>query len=292
MILIVGCGFLGTYLARHISDKTAETVIATVRDIKNAVLFKNVEYIECDITNKDDVARLKSVTDGKKLTVFWFAACHNIDFIYENKDIAYKININALRYFLNVFDNIERFFFASTDCVYGENTPDGKGFNELSSLNPVNEYGKQKILAENLVRSKGFTALRYPFMLGESLGEKAHFYDKLFNNLKSGVKTEMIDGMHRSVLSYQQAAELTHEVSLADNIPEVVNICSDSLLTKYELGLALAKKLGAPEELIVKISQEEGQKFFKDKRASCTKMDNTLLKQLTGRKKIIWEEKE
>ncbi len=292
MILIVGCGFLGTYLAECLSAKASEPIIATVRNIKNAVPVKNVEYIECDITKKEDVARLKSVTSSERLTVFWFAACHNIDFICENKDFAYNVNINSLEYFLSTFDNVKKFFFASTDCVYGENTPNGEGFKEFSALNPVNEYGKQKILAENLVRSRGFTVLRYPFMLGKSLGKKAHFYDTLCHNLKNGIKTEMIDGMYRCVLSYRQAARLTFELSQSDNLPEVINVCSDSVLSKYQLGLVLAQKLGAAEELIVKITEAEGKKFFKDKRASCANMDNTLLKELTGHKKIIWEEEE
>ena len=290
MILIVGCGFLGTYLAEYATEKTNEPVIATVRDIKNAVPLKNVEYIECDITKKEDITRLKTVTDSEKLTVFWFAACHNIDFIYENKNFAYNVNISSLEHFLTVFDNIEKLFFASTDCVYGENSPVGKGFDELSPLSPVNEYGRQKILAEKLVLSRGFTVLRYPFMLGKSLGSKKHFYDTLCNNLKNGTRTEMIDGMHRCVLSYRQASQLTFELSEADELPDIINLCSDSLLSKYELGIAVAKSLGASQELIAKISEAEGQKFFKDKRAACTKMDNSLLKKITGQKKILWEE--
>lgn len=292
MILIVGCGFLGTYLAQCICARTSEPVIATVRNTKNTVPLKNVEYIECDITKKDDIQNLYKALERERLTVFWFAACHNIDFICENKDVAYGVNVTALKHFLSYFTNIDKFYFASTDCVYGENTPDGKGFDESASLNPVNEYGRQKILAENLVRSEDFTVLRYPFMLGKSHGEKKHFYDILCSNLKEGIKTEMIDGMYRNVLSYRQAAELTFELSQKDMLPEVINICSDTVLSKYQLGLILAQKLGTSNELITKITEAQGQKFFKDKRACCTKMDNSLLKELTGHKKIIWEEEE
>lgn len=292
MILIVGCGFLGTYLAELAAEKTSEPVIATVRDIKNAVPLKNVDYIECDITKKEDIDKLRTVTKDERLTVFWFAACHNIDFICENKDFAYNVNILALENFLAAFDNIDKFFFSSTDCVYGENLPTDKGFRESSVLNPVNEYGKQKILAEKIVNSRGFTVFRYPFMLGKSLGNKKHFYDNICRNLETGKKTEMIDGMYRCVLSYRQAAELTFELSESDNLPDIVNICSDFSLSKYEIGLILAKKHRTDEKLICRITEAEGQKFFKDKRASCTKMDNSLLKKLTGREKIIWEEEE
>lgn len=292
MILIVGCGFLGTYLAELICAKTAEHIVAVVRNSNNSVPLKNVEYAECDITKKEDINRLHKALEDERLTVFWLAACHNIDYICENRELAYNVNITALEYFLSHFTNIEKFYFASTDCVYGENTPNGNGFNELSPLKPVNEYGRQKILAENIVRSKGFTVLRYPFMLGKSHCPKKHFYDTICNNLKNGIKTEMIDGMYRNVLSYRQAAELTFELMQNDILPEVVNVCSDTVLSKYQLGIALAHSLNADEKLIVKITETEGQKFFKDKRASCAKMDNTLLKKLTNHERIKWEEEE
>lgn len=292
MILIVGCGFLGTYLAKHISSSTNEKILATARSTAKVVPLKGVEYIECDITNRNDLLALKKAVGDEPLTVFWFAACHNIDYIFENREEAYRVNITALDAFLTELTNIEKFFFASTDCVYGENSSDGEKFTEGSALSPVNEYGRQKILAERLVLENGFTVLRYPFMLGKSLTDKKHFYDNICFNLENGLETEMIDGMYRNVLSYRQAAELTYELSQKNNLPEIINVCADRVLSKYEVGVVLAKNLGASASLIRKISFAEGQKFFKDKRADCAAMDNSLLKKLTGREKIIWEEEE
>lgn len=292
MILIVGCGFLGSYLAKHILSQTNEKILATTRSIKGIRPLTGVRYLECDITKKEDLRALKKAVGNEPLTVFWLAACHNIDYIYENADEAYRVNITALEAFLSELSEVEKFFFASTDCVYGENSPEGEKFTEGSALSPVNEYGRQKILAERLVLEKGFTVLRYPFMLGKSLSDKKHFYDNICFNLENGVETEMIDGMYRNVLSYRQAAELTFELSLKKDLPQIINISADRVLSKYETGIILADKLGVSTKLIAKITQQEGQKFFKDKRADCTDMDNSLLKKLTGREKIIWEEEE
>lgn len=292
MILIVGCGFFGSYLVKHILSETNEKIIATTRSKKNLPALTGVEYIECDITKEEDLFSLKKAAGNDSLTVFWFAACHNIDYIFENREEAYGVNVTALEAFLSEFTNIKKLFFASTDCVYGENSPEGEKFTESSLLSPVNEYGFQKILAEERVLEKGFTVLRYPFMLGKSLTDKKHFYDKLCFNLKNGTETEMIDGMYRNVLSYRQAAELTFEISLREELPGIINICADKVLSKYEMGIILAKKCRVPTSLIKKISPLQGQKFFKDKRAYCTNMDNALLKKLTGREKIIWEEEE
>ena len=128
-------------------------------------------------------------------------------------------------------------------------------------------------------------------MLGRTLTSKPHFYDNICSFLSKGEEVEMIDGMTRSVLSYGQAAELICSLSdLTAPLPQIINICSDSQLGKYEIGCVLAKKLGADPAQIKKLSEAQGEKFFKDKRASCTVMDNSLLKSLLGIQKIQWEE--
>lgn len=290
MILIVGCGFLGSYLAKHISAVSEEKVLAVVRNPEKVLQLNNTEYVCCDIANLQQVKTLAEKTKCEKLTVYYFAACHNIDFVYLNPEKAREINITALHNFLNAFDNIEKLIFASTDCVYGEN---GKValLDEASELNPVSEYGRQKAEAEKIVSAKGFTSVRLPFMLGPSLFEgQPHFYDRIKTSLQSGQSVEMIDGLYRNVMSYSQASELLFALSKYSGVlPGVINVCSDIGMSKYEMGCRLAEHFGFSDKLIVKISEKEGEKFFTDKRASFSVMDNSLLKSLLELDEIKWE---
>ncbi|MBQ7595031.1 MAG: NAD(P)-dependent oxidoreductase [Clostridia bacterium] len=294
MILVVGSGFLGSYVLQVFAARTNEKIIGTVRDIGNHPQIDGVDFIECDVTKSDDLNRLASLCGHEeKLTVFYFAAVHNIDFIFDHPQEAKDVNITALNSFFDVMPHIDKLFFSSTDCVYGEN-PKGELLSESSPLYPVNKYGIQKREAELIVIDHGCTCARLPFMIGPSLTSKPHFYDVIRQKLAKAEPVEMIDGMVRSVLSYRQCAELLYEVSLLqkESIPPVINICGDEQLTKYETGVRLAREFGADESLIIKISEEEGKKFFRDKRASSTAMDNKLLKSLTGKEKITWEVKE
>ena len=189
---------------------------------------------------------------------------------------------------MNCFDNIEKLFFASTDCVYGETVP-GNKLSEKSPLNPVNIYGRQKAQAETIVIKHGFTVARLPYMLGASKTEKRNFYDIIKEKLSSGEQVEMIDGMRRSVLSYKTVASLLFALSELNSVPAAVNVCGDASYTKYEMGLKLAERFGADQSIVRKISEEEGRKFFRDLRASDSTMDNTLLKNIINLDEIKWE---
>ena len=291
MILIVGCGFLGTYLVSALRTVTNEPIVVTTRSQALRLTEPNAEHVFCDVTDPTALRALADRCCGEALTVFYFAACHNIDYIIDHPQEAARINLDGLRQFLQTVPQIEKLFFASTDCVYGENSETYPSFPESAPLLPVNVYGEQKKAAEAIVRAAGFTCVRFGYMLGASRTAKQHFYDKLLADLQNGKPVEMIDGMTRSVLSYTQAAVLTAGLSLLpkENLPAAVNVCGDEGLTKYEMGLRLATAANLPTNYIRRISETEGQKFFKDRRASSAVMDNGTLKRLLGLEHIVWD---
>ena len=289
MILIVGCGFLGNYLLREFTEKSYEPIIATIRDMQNKSTVTSAEYIYCDVTDRASLKELANACKNEELTVFYLASCHNVDYVFTNPEKASYINVDCLRVFLDTVPNIKKLFYASTDCVYGDNK--NILFSEKDKLSPVNEYGRQKIAAENIVLNRGFTVLRLPFMLGPSLSSKPHFYDNISKAISNGEPIEMIDGMHRSVLSYHQVARLIFSLSLLpyDTLPKIINICGDDAISKYDIGLAVADKSGISSDTVKPIPEKDGAKFFKDNRASFTAMDNTLLKTILKLKEIKWE---
>ena len=115
MYLIVGAGFLGAYLIKNLSKLEREPVLATVRNPLNTAPFPNTEYVVCDITMDAQIRLLAKRCGNEPLTVFFFAACHNVDYLYEHSAEARVINIDALRRFLDTMTGIKQFFF----CVNG-----------------------------------------------------------------------------------------------------------------------------------------------------------------------------
>lgn len=291
MYLIIGAGFLGAYLLQYLSTYTDAPILATARDLYDTLPLERTQYVKCDVTDSADVQHLAALCKGNKLTVFYFAAFHNVDALYEHPAQARAVNIDALERFLDTVPGIEKFFFASTDCVYGENAPGAAKFKETDVCRPINVYGEQKLQAETIVHAHGFTVVRFAYMLGPSLLKKRHFYDVVADKLSSGEPVEMIDGMVRSALSYETAASLLARLSFlsAETLPDTVNLCSDGEFTKYDLGLRIAQRIGAPTSLARKISENDAERFFRDRRASRSVMDNTKLKSLLGLKRINLE---
>jgi len=281
MILIVGSGHLGSAVAEEITKRTDEKVVATVRNTENC-FFNNIVHFEiCDVLNKKSVDCLFEKYKGERIKVFYFVSCHNPDYVFEHSKESKQINIDALLYFLEKFTNIEKLIYSSTDCVYGENNSLVK-FTENSPLNPVNEYGRQKRKAEEIIIKKGFNVARLPLLFGETPSPKKNFYDVCLEKLLTDTPIEMADDFVRSPLSYKTAAEILCELMEKENIPEVINVCGDDSLSKYDIGLLLLKKTEKSEQLIKRITFYENNMLFKEKRARISVMDNSLLKKILG----------
>jgi len=290
MIVVLGCGFLGQYIIKELYKQPAEKVIATYRNNRNAQFcFDTLTWIPCDITKETDLSNLKMVCKNEPIDVFYLAGCHNIDYVYHNRELARQVNILALDRFLTEFDNIQSLFFASSDCVYGENTDRIKRFQETDETNPVNIYGFQKKEAEQLVLSKGYSVVRLPYMLGPSLSEKRHFYDRIVSTLAEASPLQLIDGLRRSVLSYRQVADILVRLLSKKQIPSILNVAGDTSYTKYEMGLHIANALGYSSQSIIKQSATFMTELFTDSRANSTVMDNQLLKRILGIDTLEWE---
>ncbi len=288
MYLIVGAnGFLGSYLLKSVLEKTNQKIIAVSRDIKKPFLTDSrVEWISADIEDLNQVEKLcnRVNTEQQPLKVLFLAAFHHPDKVAKDPKKAWGINITSLALFLGKANNIECLFYPSTDSVYGDSI-DGYAFNENDDLNPVNVYGGQKVLAERLVVAAGHNVLRYPFLIGESLlPHKKHFYDVMSEELLSGNEFELFSDSFRSTLSFKQCADMTIEIveRFGNEAPKILNVCGDNMLSKFDVGVEVAKKLGVSGQLLKPISVKQGGEIFETKRADSTVMDNSLLKRTLG----------
>lgn len=296
MYLVVGAnGFLGSYIIKNIKENTDDKIIATARNIDFENLDKKrIFWVSCDVTDYKQVDNLcKYITKktSEKIKIIYLAAYHNPDLVEKNPRIAWNINITALSYFINRIENIKCFFYPSSDSVYGESR-NGYHFKESDCLNPVNIYGHQKVIAEQIVTGYGYNIVRFPFLISPSIApQKKHFYDIIVEKLRMGQEIEMFSDSYRSTISFNQAAKIliTLMESYNQKLPKKINICADKDLSKYDVGLLIAKKINADEKLIKPASVASTNGIFDAKRASSTLMDNAIIKSILGVKNIKLE---
>lgn len=284
MYVVIGAnGFLGGYVTKNILEMTDEKILA-VRKSSSGNDSDRVKWITGDISDPIFVEWLNkeylSANDRNKIV--YLAAYHHPDLVEKNPRLAWDINITALSRFINSVDHLDRFFYPSSDSVYGE-SKHGYKFKETDSLNPVNRYGHQKCAAESIVIEYGYNVVRYPFLIAPSLApNKRHFYDTIVNTLKAGQEIEMFKDSLRSALDFDTAARLMIQLIESGPVPQRLNVCGDEDLSKYDIGIRVANKLGVSKDLVKPISIENTEGIFEAKRASSTLMDNSLLKRTLG----------
>lgn len=281
MYCVIGAnGYLGAYMRKAILEMTDESILCVCRSTKEN--SDREKWLPCDVTDRHQIDilidELKSNEDVK---IIYLAAYHNPDLVEQNKEKAWDINVTSLSYFVNKASFAKEIYYPSTDSVYGESI-DFYHYKENDALKPVNFYGHNKCAAESIMFHLGRNVVRFPFLISPSLTDKPHFYDRIVDSLKKNEPFEMFEDSYRSSLSFENAANLTIALIEKGNGHPVVNVCGDADLSKYDVGVLLAKKEGLDPSLIIPITMNKTVEGFATKRAKSTLMDNSLLKELLG----------
>lgn len=289
-LVIGGSGFLGHYLIKNILELTQEDVIATYSANEPLNENKRVKWVQLDVCDVDALKHLNDTIPAQTKVVY-LAAYHHPDKVEENQKLAWNINIVALTNAINILDKVSCFYYSSTDTVYGEGSKDF-AFDEQSPLNPVNLYGKHKVLAEQITLAHGGNVVRFPFIIGTSLVEhKKHFFDFIKSDLEQGKVVEMFEDSYRSTLDFNQCAKLL--VMLIQKCgacsEKILNISGDDILSKYEVALLMAEKYGLNKTLIKPISVKQNNSIFKAKRANSAVLDNSRIKNILNLQEIKLE---
>ena len=284
MICIIGAdGFFGTYLQQHLlSLNLTETVIVFNHNKTENPFCEEIINEEFELEDSKSIEKaagiIKAYDDVK---IIFLSAVHNPDKVKENPEKAEYLNTKCYESFLKSIEaaDIKRLIYASSDTVYGESI-DGHCFTENDEPKPINIYGHQKLLAEEITRKYGYSTARFSYMCGPSLtNRKKHFYDEISNKLKNGERVYMLTDWVRSALSYKTAAEITYRYLICEKDISTVNICSDTAVSKYDIGLLIAKKENADPSLVVPCTKKE-LGIFTEKRADTIIMNNSLSKEL------------
>ncbi|PHO07901.1 dTDP-4-dehydrorhamnose reductase [Thermoanaerobacterium thermosaccharolyticum] len=147
-LLITGArGQLGMQL-RSVLEK-GKSELGKIDDIYSNADIKYVSHNDLDITNLNDV--LDYVEQYKPDAIINCAAYTNVDKCESDTDNAFKVNAIGPRNLAIASHKVDaKLLHVSTDYVF--NGEGSKPYKEYDIPNPVNVYGKTKLLGEQYVR--------------------------------------------------------------------------------------------------------------------------------------------
>lgn len=156
MILVTGgAGYIGSHCVKALLEKGVEVVVfdnlstghkETIETLKN---FGKLAFVKGDLLKPDELDNLFS---AKKIdAVIHFAAYSQVAESVKDPAKYYINNVCGTLNLLNAMQkyNVKKIVFSSTAAVYGE--PQYIPIDEKHPHNPINPYGKTKLMIENIM---------------------------------------------------------------------------------------------------------------------------------------------
>jgi dTDP-4-dehydrorhamnose reductase len=132
-------------------------------------------------------------------------------------------------------------------------------YTEEDITDPINKYGKSKLLGENAIReiSDNYLILRTSWVFSE-IG--TNFVKKIFSLLKSQKEIKVIDDQIGCPTSAKFIAETTLELLTKlennKNITEIINICQPEAVSWFDFASSIRDYIQS-ETIVIPVSSDE-----------------------------------
>ncbi len=161
LILVVGrAGYIGSHLVKELVKTKDVVVLDSLSTGHRWAVDEKAVFVDGDISNKKDLHPIFSNYPIEAVMHFTAASLVGESVVNPNK--YYQNNVVATLNLLDTMNhyNIKKFIFSSTAATYG--TPDTELITEDQVTNPINPYGRSKLMIEQIL---GDFAKAYKFDL-------------------------------------------------------------------------------------------------------------------------------
>ncbi len=238
-ILVIGAGFLGQQIITDVADST-KSVLGTIFSSK-------INGEKIDIRKMDSVTRC--VDKFNPDLIINCAANVNLDFLENNPDLAFSINSEgAKNVALIAKKKCIKLVHISTDGVF-----DGAKsmYTENDSPNPINVYGKSKLLGEKLIQEnlENHIIIRTNFY---GINQKnTGLLNWIIQRLSDGERIIGFDNIIFNPLYVSDLSKLILEIAQSD-YRGVLHLASNDVLSKFEFAVKVADIFHLNKNLITK----------------------------------------
>lgn len=248
ILIIGGSGLVGRILIKKTKDiaKVYATYNTTIINLEGA------KFYQLDVRDANRVNEL--MKEIQPDIVINAAAKRNTGYCEKNSDEAYKVNVEGTKNIVNACKTINaKMVFISSSLVF-----DGtKGkYSEDDELNPLNTYGKQKVMAEKIIKDnlENWLIIRASYIYGWLRGSD-NFVTWVIENLKSGREIQ---------ISYDQFVTPIHVENFVDILVKLLekdksgiyHVGEGECLSKYEFVKRIKETFRFDEAIIKPISSK------------------------------------
>ena len=155
VLVIGGAGYIGSHIVRLLVEQRRNVIVldSLIYGHRDALLDPEIKFVEGNLEDRELLDRIFS--ENKVEVVLHFAAFINVGEsvndplkYYQNNTAGPLVLLEAMR-----VHGCKGFVFSSTAAVYGE--PIEVPITESHPLNPVNPYGRSKLMLEEILADCG-----------------------------------------------------------------------------------------------------------------------------------------
>lgn len=247
-ILIIGSnGMLGQTLVKFALNKKYTVLAASFEDDS---YIENLMYIKLDISNESMVKDL--VLNTKPEIIINTAAYTNVDKSEIEKNLAYNINVNGVKYLSYYAHKINaHLIHISSDYVFdGLNGP----YTEDDQPNPIGYYGLTKLLGETEIKNitTKYTIIRTNVLYGPAKYGRNDFVKWVYNSIKENKNIKIVTDQINNPTYLNDLAQAILTIS-ENEIFGLFNIGGKEFLNRYEFTIRIADFFGLDKNLIIPI---------------------------------------
>ncbi len=294
MILVTGgAGYIGSHCVMALLERDKEVLVfdnlstGHIETINTLKQYGNVTFIKGDLLNRNELEEL--FTTYHFNAVLHFAAFSQVGESVTNPQKYYQNNVIGT---LNLLDtmikhSVNKIIFSSTAAIYGE--PKYTPIDETHPLNPINPYGKTKLMIENIMddydKAYGLKSVRLRYFnvagadfknrVGEWHEPETHLVPNVLKSTFAGSKTFELFGndydtkdgtcvrdyinvedlaqAHLAALDHLDKGGSTNYFNLGTNtgntVKEIFNLCETVTDKKIPVEIK-PRRIGDPAKLI------------------------------------------
>lgn len=239
-IVLGGSGFVGLYITRHLD------AIGTSFSGKNG-------FVKLDITKEKEVKSL--FEKNRPDVVINSAAIADVDLCEKEKKSAELINGSSVEWLASAANEIgAKFVQISTDYIFDGETGNYK---EGDKPNPINEYGKSKLIGEINALKYNSIVLRVEMPYGINLSKNKNvFFESVIKNLRND---KPVNAAVDQIISPTYVEDVAPAIKslVESNSTGIFHLASKEKLSRYEFSILIANAFDLDQSNIKKVKLDD-----------------------------------